>query len=72
MNEEKIVELIKWLKGEKYLIDEKTDTTTEEFENSHLWEISRNIMIEKTINKINELINYEQFEASNELNEKVR
>lgn len=48
-------ELLEWLEGEKYLIDNKSDTMTEEFENEHKWELSRNRMIDKTIKKIKEL-----------------
>jgi hypothetical protein len=57
MNEnEKLIELIELLKGEKYLIDEHSTTMTEEFENEHKWELSRNIMINKTIKKIEEIV----------------
>jgi hypothetical protein len=52
----KLLELIEWLKGEKYLIDESSTTMTEEFEKEHLWELSRNRMVNKTINKINEMV----------------
>ncbi len=52
----KLLELIEWLKGEKYLIDEHSDTMTEEFEREHKYELSRNIMINKTIKKIEEMI----------------
>lgn len=51
----KIIELIKWLQGERYLINHKSDTMTEEFEKEHAWELSRNRMIDKTIQKIKEL-----------------
>lgn len=50
-----LVELIKWLNGEKYLINDNSCTMTEEFEKEHQWELSRNRMIDKTINKIIEL-----------------
>jgi len=53
---EKLLSLLKWLMSEKYLIDENSDTMTEEFETKHKWELSRNCMIDKTINKIGELI----------------
>ncbi len=53
---EKLLELIEWLKGEKYLIDEHLTTMTVEFEKEHKWELSRNRMINKTIKKINEMI----------------
>ena len=56
MLEETINEyLISWLKSEKYLIDEHSTTMTEEFENKHKWELSRNTMINKTIDKIMKL-----------------
>ena len=48
-------ELIEWLNGERYLIDHKSTTMSEEFENGHQWELSRNRMIDKTIQKILEL-----------------
>ena len=51
----KLLELIEWLKGEKYLIDENSTTMTEEFEKDHKWELSRNRMINKTISKIEEM-----------------
>jgi len=50
-----LVELVKWLKSEKYLIDETSTTATEEFEKKHQWELSRNMMINKTIKKVLEL-----------------
>lgn len=51
-----LLELIKWLKGEKYLIDEHSTTMTEDYEQEHRWELSRNIMINKTVKKIEEMI----------------
>lgn len=48
-------ELIEWLNGERYLINHKSTTMSEEFENGHQWELSRNRMIDKTIQKILEL-----------------
>ena len=48
-------ELIEWLNGERYLINHKSTTMSEEFENVHQWELSRNRMIDKTIQKILEL-----------------
>jgi hypothetical protein len=51
-----LLELIEWLKGEKYLIDEHSTTMTAEFEREHKYELSRNIMINKTIKKIEEMI----------------
>ena len=50
-----IIELIQYLKSEKYLIDENSCTMTEEFEKEHQWELSRNVMINKTLKKIEEL-----------------
>ena len=50
-----IIELIQYLKSEKYLIDENSYTMTEEFEKEHQWQISRNVMINKTLKKIEEL-----------------
>lgn len=50
-----LLDLIEWLKGEKYLIDETSDTMSEEFEKKHLYELSRNIFINKTIKKIKEI-----------------
>ena len=49
--DQKFIELIKWLQGEKYLIDNHSTTMTEEFEKEHKWELSRNRMIDKTIQK---------------------
>lgn len=61
-----LIELVKWLKGEKYgyfLEDHKTwinyGDLNDKFpydENEKKWELSRNRMINKTINKIMELI----------------
>lgn len=51
----KFIELIKWLQSEKYLINNNSDTMTEEFEKEYAWELSRNRMIDKTIQKIEEL-----------------
>ena len=62
----KLLILIKWLKGEKYgylLEDGKTwinygdlNDTFPYDENKKKWELSRNRMIDKTINKIKEII----------------
>jgi len=49
--DQKFIELIKWLQSEKYLIDNHSTTMTEEFEKEHKWELSRNRMIDKTIQK---------------------
>lgn len=46
--------LIEWLKSEKYIIRCEQDNMSDEFEKEHAWELSRNRMIDKTINKINE------------------
>jgi hypothetical protein len=54
-SDQKLIELIKWLQGEKYLIDNHSTTMTEEFEREHKWELSRNRMIDKTIQKILDL-----------------
>lgn len=53
---EKFLELIEWLKSEKCLVNENSTTMGEEFENKNLWELSKNMMIIKTISKIEELI----------------
>lgn len=52
-----LVDLVEWLKGEKYInVDEKSDIMTDTFEKQHLFELSRNIMINKTIRKIKEMM----------------
>lgn len=56
MNDDILCELIQYLKGKKYLIDETSCNMTEEFEKEHQWELSRNVMINKTLKKIEELI----------------
>lgn len=56
---EKLLSLVKWLLGEKFLIGKYPTDMTEEFEKEHQWELSRNRMIDKTINKIQELIDEE-------------
>lgn len=53
--EGKIKELLDWLQGQKYLVDEHSDTMTEEYEQAHKWELSRNCMINKTVAKIKEI-----------------
>ena len=53
---QRMVELVKWLQSERYLINNKSDTITEKFEKDHQWELSRNRMIDKTIQKIVELM----------------
>ena len=54
-NDTKMVELVKWLQSERYLIDNKSYAMSEEFERKHQWELSKNRMIDKTIQKIVEL-----------------
>lgn len=54
-NDTKMVELVKWLQSERYLIDNKSNTMSEGFERKHQWELSKNRMIDKTIQKIVEL-----------------
>lgn len=54
-DDKKLSELIEWLRGQKYLIDEYSTTMTTEFEKEHKWELSRNVMINKTIKKIKEM-----------------
>lgn len=49
-------ELIGWLLGEKYsIVDETSDTMTEEFEREHQWELSRNCFINKVIKYIEQM-----------------
>lgn len=45
-------ELIDWLEGMKYNIDTTSPTMTEDFEREHKWELSRNYILDKTINHI--------------------
>lgn len=52
VNNQKLAELVKWLQGEKYLISHNSNTMTEDFEKEYAWELSRNRMIDKTIQKI--------------------
>lgn len=48
---------IDWLKGKRYvLVNEKSDTMTEEYEKKHAWELSRNCFIDKCIRKLTENI----------------
>ena len=54
-SEHKIIELVKWLQSERYLIDNHSTTMTDEFEKEHAWELSRNRMIDKTMQKIVEM-----------------
>ncbi|GAA0083377.1 hypothetical protein [Clostridium sp. CTA-6] len=63
---QKFIELIKWLEGQKYgylLEDKKTWVNYGELndkfpydEDKKKWELSRNRMIDKTIQKIKEII----------------
>lgn len=48
-------ELIEWLLGERYLLNEYMCDMSEEYEQKHKWELSRNRMIDKTIAKIQEI-----------------
>lgn len=48
-----LIELIKWLEGERYIIPYDRMTSVEE--RAFLYQISRNRMIDKTISKIKEL-----------------
>lgn len=52
---EALGELLRWLKSERYLIDNKSDTMTDEYEKEHKCEIITNAMIDKTIAKVIEL-----------------
>ena len=56
MDVDNVIILLEWLRGQKYLINEYSDTMTEDFECEHRWELSRNIMIDKVIKKIFELV----------------
>lgn len=48
-----LIELIKWLEGERYIIPSERMTSVEE--RAFLYQTSRNRMIDKTISKIKEL-----------------
>lgn len=56
--------LIEWLKGQRYIyykdgkyyIYGEALDTTEQFENEHQWEFSRNRMIEKTIKYLEDVM----------------
>lgn len=37
IKDQKFIELIKWLEGEKYLINHNPNTMTENFEKRHTW-----------------------------------
>lgn len=51
-----VLALVEWLKGQGYIIDrDEPEKDTEKFEKEYQWELSRNRMIEKTLNKIEEL-----------------
>lgn len=56
MDRDSVIMLLEWLRGKKYLIDENSDTMSTEFEEEHTWELSRNAMINTTIQKIFELV----------------
>lgn len=45
-------ELIDWLEGMKYNIDTTSPNMSEDFEREHRWELSRNYILDKTINHI--------------------
>ena len=48
-------ELIDWLRGKKYItVDETSDIMSEDFENKHQWELSRNCFINDAIKHIQE------------------
>lgn len=51
----KLETLKEWLLSQKYLVDENSQTSTEQWELDHMYELSRNITINKTIKKIEEL-----------------
>jgi hypothetical protein len=50
------VDLIQWLKGEKYICGEDGKPMTDEFDKNHLYENGYNRMIDKTIAKIKEMM----------------
>ena len=56
MDNDKVIELLEWLKGKKYLIDEDCCTMTEDFEQKNAWELSRNTFVNSTIKKVFELV----------------
>ena len=56
MDVDNVIILLEWLRGQKYLINEHSDTMTEDFEREYRWELSRNIMIDNVIKKIFELV----------------
>ena len=48
-------EVIEWLVGKRYItVDETSDTMSEDFENKHRWELSRNCFINDAIKHIQE------------------
>ena len=48
-------DLIDWLRGKRYItVDETSDIMSEDFENKHRWELSRNCFINDTIKYIQE------------------
>lgn len=48
-------ELIDWLRGKKYImVDETSDIMSEDFENKHKWELSRNCFINDAVRYIQE------------------
>ena len=52
----KLEELMEWLLGQRYLLNEYKCAMSEEYEDAHKWELSRNRMIDKTIEKIKDLL----------------
>ena len=53
-------ELIDWLEGMKYNIDTTSPAMSEAFEREHKWELSRNYILDKTINKIVKVLEGEE------------
>jgi len=56
LDNDDVIELLEWLKGKKYLINEKSCTMTEQFETEHSWQLSRNTIINEVVKKIFELV----------------
>jgi hypothetical protein len=50
-----LADLMGWLQGEKFLIDEHSSTMTADFEDTHKWELSRNVFINKAMKKVGEM-----------------
>jgi len=47
-------DFIEWLKGKRYLIDEKSDHMTATYEKEHKWELAQNCLIQEILNKLKE------------------